>query len=289
MGKYPQNKKIFVFFLLGFFIIAFQVSALELDWPLSPVSGVDLNFLTEGKELPQMVKYLYEWGITLGGLAAFIALIMAGFQYLTSAGNENAMKEAKDKIQSAILGLVLLLSSWLILNTINPQLTTLFLPSTDFSQRGGLECNSDIECKQKNAMYGQNYICTDPNQIDDKYEGICLPALASQKVCTKAILYMGPNYESAYPGQIIVDEARDSVSPLSVQAFSGNIDCCDETAKDEGYYGCGCYLQIFAGVEWGAGWATCRDMENTVGACETNIITSTDKPVNCVKLIKASQ
>jgi len=98
---------------------------LELAWPNSPMG----TSLTDNSKLVDFVKYLYEWGIALGGLAAFIALVIAGFQYLTSAGNAMKMSNAMKRIQSAVLGLLLLLSSVLILNTINPQLTTLKMPS----------------------------------------------------------------------------------------------------------------------------------------------------------------
>lgn len=97
---------------------------LEVNWPPSPLG----TRLTEKTDIPNLVKYIYEWGISLGGFAAFIILVIAGFQYLTSAGNAGKMKDAVDRIKSAILGLVLLLASVLILNTINPQLTQLKIP-----------------------------------------------------------------------------------------------------------------------------------------------------------------
>ncbi|MBA7640098.1 hypothetical protein ES703_47763 [subsurface metagenome] len=97
---------------------------LELAWPNSPMG----TSLTDNSKLVDFIKYLYEWGIALGGLAAFIALVIAGFQYLTSAGNAIKMRDAMKRIQSAVLGLLLLLGSVLILNTINPQLTTLKMP-----------------------------------------------------------------------------------------------------------------------------------------------------------------
>ncbi|MBI2450326.1 MAG: hypothetical protein HYV47_02175 [Candidatus Nealsonbacteria bacterium] len=110
----------------GCFIAGYQVSAapLELNWPNSPL-GTPLN---ESTGLTELIKYLYEWGISLGGLAVFIVLVTAGFQYLTSAGNAGKMKEALDRIRSAVIGLALLLGSVLILNTINPQLTELKIP-----------------------------------------------------------------------------------------------------------------------------------------------------------------
>ena len=122
-----KNKKLIIFFiLLGIFIAGQTVFAGELaaDWPPSPF-GTKLD---RESELPTFIGYLYEWGISIGGFLVFIALIIAGFQYLSSAGNPAMMKEAKDRVISALLGLALLLGSWLILNTINPQLTVLQLP-----------------------------------------------------------------------------------------------------------------------------------------------------------------
>jgi hypothetical protein len=94
-------------------------NGLELNWPTSP-GGTKLD---GSSQLPDLIKYLYEWGIGLGGLGVFVSLLIAGIQYLTSFGNPTSMKDAISRIQSAIIGLVLLLSSWLILNTINPDLT----------------------------------------------------------------------------------------------------------------------------------------------------------------------
>ena len=121
MGKFIKNKKIiFCLIIVGILAVNSTVLALQVDWPDSPL-GTPLN---ESSELPQLIQYLYEWGIALGGLAAFIALLTAGFLFLTSAGNPTQMSEAKSRIQSAVIGLVLLLGSWLILHTINPELTT---------------------------------------------------------------------------------------------------------------------------------------------------------------------
>lgn len=135
-------KKVFILLIfLGLFGIASyglaeeeNSTGLQLVWPNSP-AGTKLE---EGIEISQMVKYFYEWGISLGGLAVFISLIMSGFKYLTSAGNESKMREAKEKINSAFLGLLLLLSSFLILNSINPELTTLRMPDDIGSTSGNL-------------------------------------------------------------------------------------------------------------------------------------------------------
>ena len=125
MEQFIKNKIISLLVVLGVFAIVSGASALEVTWPNSPM-GTPLG---DNSQLVDFIKYLYEWGISLGGLAAFIALIIAGFQYLTSAGNAIKMSNAMKRIQSAVLGLLLLLGSVLILNTINPQLTTLKMPA----------------------------------------------------------------------------------------------------------------------------------------------------------------
>lgn len=133
---------------------------LELSWPKSPF-GTELN---KDTDITGLIKYLYEWGISLGGLAAFIVLVYAGFRYLTSAGDPGKMKEAMDWIKSAGLGLVLLLASVLILNTVNPQLTQLKNPSLgnpegqtlNFGDVGGASGTSG-SCSQVRIFSSPNY------------------------------------------------------------------------------------------------------------------------------------
>lgn len=117
--------------LIGTFAISFSVFALELNWPASP-GGIDLND-EQSQTITFLIAYIYEWAMVIGGLATFIALVSAGFQYLTSAGDAGKMGEAKKQITSAITGLALLLSTFLILNTINPELTTLDIPEITLS------------------------------------------------------------------------------------------------------------------------------------------------------------
>ncbi len=113
-----------LFILLG---VAFPVlgftpaTTTQVQWPSSPMG----TSLTPSTEFHVFIAYIYEWGISLGGIAVFVMLLWAGIQYLTSAGDPGKMSSAIKRIQSSILGLVLLLTSWLILNTINPQLVKL--------------------------------------------------------------------------------------------------------------------------------------------------------------------
>jgi len=106
---------------------------LELAWPQSPAGSQ----ITACSDLTAFVKYFYEWGIVLGGLVAFISLVIAGFKYLTSVGDYVKMADARNQVISAIAGLILLLASFLILNTLNPELTVLRIPKVEVLPGGG--------------------------------------------------------------------------------------------------------------------------------------------------------
>lgn len=71
---------------------------------------------------------LYNYLISISGVVALVALIVGGVIYLTSAGDPEKLGKAKKQILAALLGIVLLLSSYLILRTINPELVTIELP-----------------------------------------------------------------------------------------------------------------------------------------------------------------
>lgn len=73
------------------------------------------------------IKTIYNFGIGIAGLLAMAQIVFGGVQYTVSAGDPSKQSDAKDRIWSAITGLILLLASYLILNTINPQLTKLAL------------------------------------------------------------------------------------------------------------------------------------------------------------------
>jgi hypothetical protein len=74
------------------------------------------------------INSFYQFALLLSGILAFGAIIFGGVKYITSAGNPSAQSEGKEWIYSALLGLALLASAYLILNTINPALVQLSLP-----------------------------------------------------------------------------------------------------------------------------------------------------------------
>lgn len=119
-------KKTFLIFILVIFLASLfnsvclaQGRELEIEYPTVP--GVETPVTTK-TALPEYLRYIFTFAIIIAGLLAFGAMIYGGIRYLTSAGDPAKMKDAMAQVTAGILGLIILLSSYLILNTINPQL-----------------------------------------------------------------------------------------------------------------------------------------------------------------------
>lgn len=119
--------KIFFFSFLFFILLLPQVtSAIPLNLEYPSFGGFDLN---ENQDLDQIIAYFYALLVGISGLAAFIMIIWGGAEWMTSVGDPAKITSAKDKIRQSLLGLLLILSSFLILNTINPEFSVLRFPT----------------------------------------------------------------------------------------------------------------------------------------------------------------
>lgn len=147
MRKNKKFKLSFFFLLLFIFVfganftLAAEFRVPEINYPLLPFPGVNppqvfIKKINEGKipkeqAFPLYVKYFYHLILTISGLIALGVIIYGGFCYLISAGAPAKMFAARELISGGVCGLLLLLSSYLILITINPQLAILHLPELE--------------------------------------------------------------------------------------------------------------------------------------------------------------
>ncbi len=76
----------------------------------------------ENAYLPNFLKYIFDVGVAIVGLAALLMMTIGGITYITSAGNNAMAEKAKKMIRDAAVGLLLVFFSWLILFVINPDL-----------------------------------------------------------------------------------------------------------------------------------------------------------------------
>jgi len=278
------------YLLISFLVIVSAVGigsvalALELNWPSSPAGTV----LDNTSDLTDLVKYFYEWGVALGGLATFVSLVIAGFTYLTSVGDPGKIKDAKDRATSGFLGLILLLGSWLILNTINPELTTLKPIGFGANLPTGAACTVDQDCPpSQNATaaghpWSVKYKCDSGFCMPDRIARACSKVYVCPYTMTEANLWINQPIPPCL-GYVISENSFqweiDPQSAKSIQSFFTGDDgaeyLCGPTA-------CGCTVQLFAGGFLGI--LACGDMMTQVPAWDGNLQKRVDQSIHCLRV-----
>jgi hypothetical protein len=76
----------------------------------------------EGKGLGGFIMFAFEIGVGIAGVMGVVMLTIYGFQYAANDKNIATFEVLKDRITKVVLGLLLLLGIFVILNTINPDL-----------------------------------------------------------------------------------------------------------------------------------------------------------------------
>ncbi len=137
-----MKKFFYSIFLISILFFPVISLALELQYPEVNIPPFGKTTLSIDMDLGKLIAWLYYFIIGISGFAAFLMIIFGGVQWLTSVGNPSQMGAAKDRITSALLGIVIILASWLILNTINPNLTTIKMPGLC----GDRNCDSSESC-----------------------------------------------------------------------------------------------------------------------------------------------
>ena len=120
-----KKTKIFLALSIGLFALPLFSSAASFDYtPMEPIPG----FSTSG-DFQSYISAVYKFGIWTVGIAAMLMIMIGGYMYMMSAGNNASMQKAKGVITDAIVGLILALTSYLILYEINPNLVNINLGS----------------------------------------------------------------------------------------------------------------------------------------------------------------
>ena len=68
------------------------------------------------------ISAIYRYAVSIVGLLATVVMMFAGMLWITAAGNTEQISKAKSYISAALTGLVLTLTSWVILYQVNPDL-----------------------------------------------------------------------------------------------------------------------------------------------------------------------
>jgi hypothetical protein len=119
--------------------------------------------------LSDFIIVIYDFLLSAVGIAAMFMIVVGGFRYLTAAGNAAALSEAKDIIYSALYGLLLAISVWVIVSTINLDLIYLKQPAAD-------PAHGDYSCLPSGSACvadGKKCCSEFQTEVDMCVDGIC--------------------------------------------------------------------------------------------------------------------
>ena len=174
-----------IFILIAIPLNASAADPIPLEFkPQIQIPGLDYELASydskSGKMssdlLARYIQALYSYGLGIAGIIAAIVLMAAGVLWITSAGDSGKIGQAKELIFGTLIGIVILFSSWIILNTVNPELLnfkaiyTLSIPKMTFCcdpVNGNIATDKQGECPSSSPLCSAGTECT--NKGDNSF------------------------------------------------------------------------------------------------------------------------
>lgn len=249
----------FFFFNLLSFVLAIdnpQKPTLEVKYP--EVAG---QKLTADTTLPDFAIYLFNAGTIIGIFATIASLIWGGVLYVLSGFASLVQKkvDAKDRIFGAISGLLIILFTYLIITTINPELSVFKteklqeeeMPEVIIKPAPGVYFYKDNTCEDKNIKPKTSSVL-DFNDFRKKIKSAKIVPYTSdsnnysEDIYYVSLLYENPNlYGDCYyvpPSEECNKDLEPKFSSASIYKFDNsalydpNDEIEDNTDNTKGIY-----------------------------------------------------
>lgn len=95
-------------------------------------------------DLVNMINSIIKWLFGIAAVLFGVLMMIAGLGLVTSGGNTSALEDAKSKFKNAIIGLIIMMSAWLVIDALMRGL----LPG-DSGQINGVLFWADVQCTQQ--------------------------------------------------------------------------------------------------------------------------------------------
>jgi hypothetical protein len=143
---------------------------------LIKIPGVPEKITFDGSTKPvaQYIQGVYKYAVGTVGIVAAIVLMYGGVIWLTAGGNSSRVDEAKSWIGAALTGLVLTMTSYLLLSTINPELVDFTIHKVPAVEKLA-DGDSQLGCCMKDA------VCDNTKKED------CEGSFTAGSECNKAL------------------------------------------------------------------------------------------------------
>ena len=116
-----QKKYTYFIFLFIASVLLFSAiqPALALEQTYPEINGTTID---NSSTYLDYIKYFFTFAVAIAGIIGVISIVVSGFQILAYFGSPTAISDARERIFGAVLGIALLMASFIILRTINPAL-----------------------------------------------------------------------------------------------------------------------------------------------------------------------
>lgn len=119
--QYFLYKK-YVLFTAGlatFLVKSGVAKAGDVDSGLRTIRGsFDRTVFDNADNIPELIAVIVRILLLVVGAIAVLFVIVGGFQYLTSGGNEENAEKGKKTLINAVIGLVMVILAWVIINVV---------------------------------------------------------------------------------------------------------------------------------------------------------------------------
>jgi len=85
---------------------------------VQPSENADVDVGFQIPSLPDVISFVIKFFFFIAGLAALIFLLLGAFTWITSSGDKENVKKAQDKIQAAVVGLIVIVMVLAIIVTL---------------------------------------------------------------------------------------------------------------------------------------------------------------------------
>jgi len=192
---YKKIINIFLTVFAALFFVSNFALALEVEYPTLS-TGANI---TSNTPLPEYLKYVFDFGMFVGFFAVFLSFVFAGVLYLLSPAVPNAVGIAKDRVTGAITGLLILVTVYLIITTINPQLKFFGLneldalpPPTNPEKQAGVYLYNQRDCNPPVPESPNTASIPDLGPLKNRVNAVDIVNRPNEYYI--AILYESPNF-----------------------------------------------------------------------------------------------
>jgi amino acid transporter len=94
----------FIAYILAVFVVLFYTPA------VFAANLIDTGFDTAGFNLAGVLSFFVKFFFTIAALAALLYLLLGAFEWITSGGEKEKVTKAQQKIQAAVIGVIMIVA-----------------------------------------------------------------------------------------------------------------------------------------------------------------------------------